>query len=326
MAKRTRGTRKSRKGTRKMKRGGGIFNRLRGLKNTMKNKMRLSNNTKNKMRSMRNTLRNKYRNVRNTVKNKLGMNNMGPVREGSALYKVTKNQFNANKSGIAKLVKALQEVRDKIYREMKEKHAKFFGEKPQSLKEMLKEIYSISFKERMAMGKDYKDLMHAKATLDVSKEDTEKARVALENYMKMIGKTKDSVIRRVMQKVASYSKQLREAMDLVGVRGESIGKLFDHIEDGTLTNGKALVLLAAIEKHKDLLQSDSAEEVKKNFANNIPKPPVEGNGNQEGGAEEFAKASITLVLLAAAVGSAVPSYGAGTIVCLGLIVAMWAND
>ena len=273
MAKRTRGTRKSRKGTRKMKRGGGIFNRLRGLKNTMKNKMHLSNNTKNKMRSMRNTLRNKYRNVRNTVKNKLGMNNMGPVREGSALYKVTKNQFNANKSGIAKLVKALQEVRDKIYKEMKEKHSKFFGEKPQSLKEMLKEIYAISFKERMAMGKDYKDLMHAKATLDVSKEDTEKARVALENYMKMIGKTKDSVIRRVMQKVASYSKQLRDAMDLIGVRGESIGKLFDHIEDGTLTNGKALVLLAAIEKHKDLLQSDSAEEVKKNFANNIPKPP-----------------------------------------------------
>jgi hypothetical protein len=311
-----------------MKRGGGIFNRLRGLKNTMKNKMRLSNNTKNKMRSMRNTLRNKYRNVRNTVKNKLGMNNMGPVREGSALYKVTKNQFNANKSGIGKLVKALQEVRDKIYREMKEKHAKFFGEKPQSLKEMLKEIYSISFKERMAMGKDYKDLMHAKTTLDVSKEDTEKARVALENYMKMIGKTKDSVIRRVMQKVASYSKQLRDAMDLVGVRGESIGKLFDHIEDGTLTNGKALVLLAAIEKHKDLLQSDSAEEVKKNFANNIPKPPVEGNGNgnQEGGADEFAKANITLVLLAIAASTAVPSYGVGTLVCLGLIVAMWAND
>lgn len=252
------------------------------------------------------------------------------LREGSVAFKMAKNVYDQNRSKIQELVKSLQKVKDGMYAEVKTKFPEYFGNK--TLLESLKLVFTVPLSQRKNFAMYIKHMMQEKVSLDINKEDTQKARDALENYLKMIGKVKESVISKVLQKATSYSKTIEEMMDVIGVRGESIDKLFNHIENDTLTKGKALILLAVIEKHKDILTADSVEEVLSSTSVKLVKNGNgNGNGNRQvGGDQEWDKAQVTIFLLGCGVAgaveaSAIPALAVVPVICGILIIVVLAN-
>lgn len=305
MAKRTRGTRKSRKGTRKMKRGGGIFNRLRSMKNTLKNKVKSGSNT----------LRNKYSNLKMKLKNKM-TNKNAPHREGSSAALAAAHMYVANKHHIDALVKRLDDaVEGAMRKEIPD------WSKSMSPREIVKRVPA----KRLA------ELMREKVT--ISKEGTKEAREALEELFKLSSKEKKSKIMSYLKRAASALPGAKKVMQFMGIQSESVGSLFDDIDNDTLTAAKAATLVQMIVKRQDLLSEAS----KKNIAraqNNMKKNnhgPVESNNNnnkknnnQMGGGDDSGAASFTLWSIA--IFAAVPSGGLSLLVALVIQIIMANSD
>lgn len=212
-----------------------------------------------------------------------------PYREGSVAYNTAKKAYNANKAKISEVVDRLTEAVKKVWQPVLDKYG--------SVEQMKKKITKDEFK----------DIMMSKVS--INKEGTKQARDAIENYLKISAKVKKPMLEKMLAKMTSYSKPTRDVMEFMGISNESVGSLFDHIDNDTLTVAKAAVLIALIEKHDGLMKKAES-----------------GNISQTGGAEEFAKATILTALFPIAIAFAAPSYGGSVIIFLILAFMIMAAD
>lgn len=209
-----------------------------------------------------------------------------PYREGSVAYNTAKKAYNANKSKVSELVQRLD---DAITKAMKDASAKY-GSMENAKKKMTKE--------------EMKQL--AREKVSINKEGTKEAREAIENYLKITAKVKESKIKNFLKSHAAVLPKVKEYMEGIGIQNETIDSLFDDIDKDTLTVAKAATLVELIKKNKMIAEGTNA-----------------GNGSQSGGGDDSGAGAF--VLWSAALWLAIPSAGISLLVAAFIQIIMLAT-
>jgi hypothetical protein len=177
------------------------------------------------------------------------------LREGSVAYNSAKRQYEEHKGKVSQLVKELEDAIEGVLR--KEIPGYTSG---MSGKEIAKQLGPEKAKQ----------LMREKVSID--KTGLKEAQEAIENYLKITAKVKESSIKDALKRAASSVPGAHKLMDFMGIKSETIGSLFDDIDKDELTAAKAATLAQMIKKQVSM----------------------KSNNNQKGGADESGAASFLL--------------------------------
>lgn len=170
----------------------------------------------------------------------------GPAREGSVLYNSAIKTYKANKDKMDVLVKNLKAaVNEQMKKEIPEYNINSSNNAKKNLV-VKKGITQEKLKELSSMP------------ITVSAEGTKEARDALETLLKLSVKEKKSAIKGFIQSHMNMVPGVKKAMELMGVQNETINSLFDSVDNGTMTVGKAELLVLLI-KNKHMLLTDAAK-------------------------------------------------------------------